>query len=50
MLKYSENVLGYIQIITNSDNKKELESLGFVDHIDKVKAPSSKKVSKKNDQ
>ena len=43
MLKYSTNEQGYIQIVTNSDNKKELEALGFVDHIDKVKAPIKRK-------
>ncbi len=30
---------GHIQIITNSANKKELEAIGFVDRIDKVKKP-----------
>jgi len=43
MLKYSTNELGYIQVVTNSDNKKELEGIGFVDHIDKVKKPKAKK-------
>ena len=43
MLKYSTNEQGYFQVVTNSDNKKELEALGFVDHIDKVKAPAKSK-------
>ena len=47
MFKYSNNDLGYIQVITNSGNKKELESLGFVDHIDKVKKPKAKKSAAK---
>jgi len=45
MLKYSTNELGYIQVVTHSSNKKELEDLGFVDHEDKLKAPV-KKVAK----
>jgi hypothetical protein len=41
MLKYSPKAeLGYFQVTTNSANKKELEDLGFVDHIDKVRAPA----------
>jgi hypothetical protein len=44
MLKYSAtNKLGYFQVVTNSANKEELESLGFVDHIDKVRAPAKTK-------
>ena len=43
MLLFSKNDLGYIQVITNSSNKKELEKAGFVDHIDKVKAPTKRK-------
>lgn len=43
MLKYSQNDLGYIQVVTNAANKKELESIGFVDHVDKVKSPVKKK-------
>ena len=46
MLKHSGNDLGYIQVVTHSSNKKELELLGFVDHIDKVKAPIKAKVTK----
>ena len=46
MFKYSVNDLGYFQVTTNSDNKKELEALGFVDHVDKVKAPVRRKVKK----
>lgn len=46
MMKYSTNELGYIQIVTNSDNKAELESLGFVDHVDKIKKPSKTPVKK----
>ena len=39
MMRYSENESGFIQVVTNEVNKKELEAIGFVDHIDKVKAP-----------
>ena len=46
MLKYSGNDLGYVQVVTHSANKKELESIGFVDHIDKVKAPARKATTK----
>ena len=46
MFKYADNDLGYIQVLINSDNKKELESLGFVDQLDKVKAPTKKKTVK----
>lgn len=41
MFMYSANELGFIQVVTNSDNKKELESIGFVDHVDKVKKPKA---------
>jgi hypothetical protein len=38
-----------IQVVTDSDNKKELESIGFVDHVDKAKAVVKKTVkAKKN--
>jgi len=41
MFKYSaSSELSYYQVVTNSVNKKELEALGFVDHIDKVRAPA----------
>lgn len=44
MMKYSpDNEQGYFQVVTNSENKKELEGLGFVDHIDKVRAPTKTK-------
>ena len=43
MLLFSKNDSGYIQVITNSENKNELEKIGFVDHIDKVKAPKKRK-------
>ena len=46
MMKYSKNDLGYIQVITHADNKKELEDSGFVDHIDKVKALTKKTKAK----
>lgn len=43
MFKYSTNELGYIQCVIKSCDKEEYESLGFVDHIDKVKKPSRRK-------
>lgn len=50
MLKYSASMeQGYFQVVTNSANKKELESLGFVDHIDKVRAPSKTKTKATKD-
>lgn len=47
MMKFSKNELGYIQVVTHANNKDELESIGFVDHIDKVKAPAKKVAAKK---
>lgn len=43
MFKFSKSEQGHVQVITNSINKKELEDAGFVDHIDKVKAPTKRK-------
>jgi hypothetical protein len=41
MLKHSKNKLGYIQVVTHSSNQKELEDIGFVDDVSKVKAPKA---------
>lgn len=46
MLKYSDNQLGYLQVVTHIDNKKELEAAGFVDEVSKVKSPTKVKVKK----
>ena len=46
MFTYSVNDQGCIQIVTNAVNKKELESIGFVDSVDKVKAPVKKVTTK----
>tara|TARA_R110000868_G_scaffold210375_1_gene460375 strand:+ start:13223 stop:13372 length:150 start_codon:yes stop_codon:yes gene_type:complete len=43
MFTHSKNELGYLQVVTHADNKKELEFIGFVDHVDKVEAPKVKK-------
>ena len=49
MFKFTaDKELGYYQVVTNSDNKKDLEDLGFVDHIDKVRAPAKKTKATKN--
>jgi hypothetical protein len=48
MVKYSKNDLGYIQVVTHANNKGELESIGFVDHIDKIKEPIKKAAKKTN--
>lgn len=50
MFKFSaDDELGYFQVVTNSDNKKALEALGFVDHIDKVRAPAKTRAKAKAD-
>lgn len=52
MFKSSDNNLGYIQVVTSFINKEELESIGFVDHVDRIKKsrakikPKTKAVSK----
>ena len=46
MLKYSKNDLGYIQVVTHADNKSELEEVGFVDSVEKVKEPKKPIVKK----
>lgn len=48
MFKFSiDKDTGYFQVVTNSANKKDLEALGFVDHIDKVRAPAKPKAAVK---
>lgn len=47
MLLASSNELGYIQATTNSDNKEELEALGWIDNISKLKPLPEKKAPKK---
>ena len=42
LFKYSTNDKGYLQVVTHEDNKPELVKAGFVDHVDKVKAPAKK--------
>jgi len=49
MLKYSDNDKGFIQCVIRDDVKSDFESLGFVDHIDKVKKPVKRKKAVKND-
>ena len=46
MFKYSTNTKGIIQVVIGSEDKKELESMGFVDHVDKVKLPVKPKATK----
>jgi hypothetical protein len=49
MFKYCENELGYIQCVIKQDFKSAMEKLGFVDHIDKVKKPTTRSRKKKDD-
>jgi hypothetical protein len=49
MFKYCESELGYIQCVIRQDLKSEMEKLGFVDHIDKVKKPTTRSRKKKDD-
>ena len=46
MFHHDDNELGCFQVVTVDDNKKSLEKLGFVDHIDKVKKPTKKATKK----
>lgn len=40
---------GYIKCVISGDQKSEFEKIGFVDHIDKVKAPAKRKTKVKKD-
>lgn len=47
MFHHDNNELGHLQVVTVDDNKKALEKIGFVDHVDKVKKPTKKAAPKK---
>ena len=44
MLHHDEE-LGHVQCVIGSNMKDKFESLGFVDHIDKVKSPKAKETT-----
>lgn len=46
MFLKSSNTLGYIQVVSCEDNKKELEGKGFVDDVSKLKSEKTKKPTK----
>lgn len=48
VLKYSTNELGYVQCVIRAKDKDEFLAMGFVDHIDKVKKPRSRRKAADN--
>lgn len=49
VFKYSSSELGYVQCVIRKEFKEEFEKMGFVDHIDKVKKPTTRRKKVKDD-